>query len=62
MMVAAHVWDTTGAQSVGLGGELITHAGNAPLPISGLPQPEIVASDLREVAAIISRADESSPA
>ncbi|BAN32291.1 hypothetical protein Mkiyose1665_35550 [Mycobacterium kiyosense] len=62
-MVAAHVWDTTGAQSVGLGGELITHAGNAPLPISGLPQPEIVASDLRELAAILrSRADESSPA
>lgn len=50
MMVAAHVWDTLGAQSVGFTGALITRHGNAPLPVSGLPQPNIVAGDLRELA------------
>jgi 2-haloacid dehalogenase len=51
MMVAAHVWDTIGAQSVGFSGALITRPGNAALPVSGLPQPMIVATDLRDLAA-----------
>ncbi len=50
MMVAAHVWDTIGAQSVGFAGALITRPGNATLPITGLPQPTVVAADLRELA------------
>jgi 2-haloacid dehalogenase len=50
MMVAAHVWDTIGAQSAGLSGALITRPGNALLPIPDLPQPAIVANDLRELA------------
>ncbi|MGB6208119.1 haloacid dehalogenase type II [Mycobacterium sp.] len=50
MMVAAHVWDTIGAQSAGFSGALITRPGNALLPIPGLPQPAIVANDLREFA------------
>jgi 2-haloacid dehalogenase len=45
-LVAAHTWDTLGAQSVGFSAGLITRMGNAPLPISGLPQPQVVASDL----------------
>ena len=45
-MVAAHVWDTIGAQSAGLSAALITRPGNAPLPVPGLPQPNIVADDL----------------
>jgi 2-haloacid dehalogenase len=45
-MVAAHVWDTIGAQSVGMAGALITRPGNAPLPLPGLPQPNVVGSDL----------------
>jgi 2-haloacid dehalogenase len=49
-MVAAHVWDTIGAQSVGCSGALIARAGNAPLPLHGLPQPQAVASDLPGVA------------
>jgi 2-haloacid dehalogenase len=49
-MVAAHVWDTVGAQSIGFGGALITRPGNAPLPIPDLPQPTLVARDLRELA------------
>jgi 2-haloacid dehalogenase len=51
MMVAAHVWDTIGAQSAGFSGALITRPGNAPLPSPDLPQPDIVAADLRELAA-----------
>jgi 2-haloacid dehalogenase len=49
-MVAAHVWDTIGAQSVGMAGGLITRAGNAPLPVPGLPQPNAVGSDLPDLA------------
>jgi 2-haloacid dehalogenase len=49
-MVAAHVWDTIGAQSVGCSGALITRSGNAPLPVRGLPQPQAVAPDLPGVA------------
>ncbi len=50
MMVAAHVWDNIGAQSAGFSGALITRSGNAVLPIPNLPQPTIVANDLREFA------------
>lgn len=50
MMVAAHVWDTIGAQSAGFSGALITRPGNALLPIPDLPQPAIVANDLRDFA------------
>ncbi len=50
MMVAAHVWDTIGAQSVGYSGALITRSGNTALPVPGLPQPTFVATDLRDLA------------
>jgi 2-haloacid dehalogenase len=50
MMVAAHVWDTIGAQSAGFSGALITRPGNALLPIHDLPQPAVVANDLRDFA------------
>ena len=46
-MVAAHVWDTVGAQSAGLSAALVTRPGNAPMPVSGLPQPNVVAADCR---------------
>jgi 2-haloacid dehalogenase len=49
-MVAAHVWDTIGAQSIGCSGALIARPGNAPLPVDGLPQPQVVAPDLPGVA------------
>jgi 2-haloacid dehalogenase len=45
-MIAAHVWDTAGAQSAGLSAALLTRPGNAPLPVPGLPQPNVVADDL----------------
>jgi 2-haloacid dehalogenase len=50
MMVAAHVWDTLGAQNVGFSGALITRPGNPPLPVDGLQQPDLVVSDLRQLA------------
>ncbi|OIN80808.1 haloacid dehalogenase type II [Mycobacterium malmoense] len=50
MMVAAHVWDTLGAQNVGFSAALVTRPGNPPLPVDGLPQPDLVVSDLRELA------------
>ena len=50
MMVAAHVWDTIGAQAAGFSGALITRPGNAPLPAAGLPQPALVVTDLVELA------------
>jgi 2-haloacid dehalogenase len=50
-MVAAHVWDTIGAQSVGCSGALVARPGNAPLLVHGLPQPQVVAPDLPGVAA-----------
>ena len=54
-MVAAHVWDTIGAQSIGCSGALVARPGNAPLPVHGLPQPQVVAPDLPGVAAQIIR-------
>ncbi|OMC49358.1 haloacid dehalogenase, type II [Mycobacterium sp. IS-2888] len=50
MMVAAHVWDTLGAQNVGFSGALIARPGNPPLPVDGLPQPDLVVRDLCELA------------
>lgn len=49
-MVAAHVWDTIGAQSAGFAAALVARPGNAPLLVKGLPQPQAVAPDLPGVA------------
>jgi 2-haloacid dehalogenase len=61
MMVAAHVWDTIGAQSAGLAGALITRPGNALLPADGLPQPAVVAADLRDLAHQLARGAAADP-
>lgn len=52
-MVAAHVWDTIGAQSAGFSAALITRPGNALLPTPGLPQPNFVAKDLIHLANVL---------
>jgi 2-haloacid dehalogenase len=49
-LVAAHTWDTLGAQSIGFSAGLVMRTGNAPLPIHGLPQPQVVAPDLVRLA------------
>lgn len=50
MMVAAHVWDTLGAQNVGFSAALITRPGNPPLPVEGLAQPNLVVADMHQLA------------
>lgn len=49
-LIAAHAWDTLGAQSAGWKMALVTRPGNAALPLAGLPQPDFVASDLTGIA------------
>jgi len=56
MMVAAHAWDTIGAQGAGMRSALITRPGNAPLVVPGVPQPTVVARDIAELAAVLKRA------
>lgn len=36
-LVAAHTWDTLGAQSLGCAGVLVTRGTNAPLKVKGVP-------------------------
>lgn len=50
-MIAAHVWDTVEARSVGYSARLITRPGNAPVPVASLRQPDILAPDLPDMAA-----------
>ena len=50
-MIAAHVWDTLGAQSAGFSAALVTRSNNAPLPLKAIPQPQIIAPDIPGVAA-----------
>jgi 2-haloacid dehalogenase len=50
VMVAAHMWDTVGAQAAGMRGALITRPGNAVLRAAELPQPDVVAADLVDLA------------
>nr|WP_111302123.1 haloacid dehalogenase type II [Paracoccus saliphilus] len=49
-LVACHVWDTIGMQAMGGKGALVTHGANAPLVVPGVPQPDVVASDLSALA------------
>lgn len=56
VMVAAHMWDTIGAQAAGMRGALITRPGNAVLRAAELPQPEVVASDIVALARQLGRA------
>lgn len=56
MMVAAHAWDIIGAQSAGYAGALITRPGNAPLRADGVPEPTVLARDIRDLAARLSGA------
>lgn len=49
-LVAAHAWDTLGAQAAGCAGALVTLPGNAVLRVPGLPVPDIVGPDVPSVA------------
>ena len=49
-MIAAHTWDTLGAQSAGWSAALVTRSVNAVLDVPDVPKPEIVGTDLTAVA------------
>lgn len=49
-MIAAHTWDTLGAQSAGWSAALVTRSVNAVLDAPDVPKPELVGSDLTGVA------------
>jgi 2-haloacid dehalogenase len=49
-LIAAHTWDTIGAQAAGYAAALVARDGNAPLLVEGLPQPQAIAPDLPSVA------------
>ncbi|TRW83219.1 haloacid dehalogenase type II [Mycolicibacterium sp. 018/SC-01/001] len=51
MMVAAHIWDTMGAQSAGMQSAFLARPGNALIPT--LPQPTITAADVLELARLL---------
>ena len=50
LMVAAHAWDTIGAQAAGMSGALVTRPGNAPLKLPGVPPPTLLARDIVDLA------------
>ena len=55
-LVAAHAWDTLGAQLAGARAALVTRPGNAVIEVPNVPRPDIVGTDLGMVAdAIIER-------
>ncbi|PKO80449.1 MAG: haloacid dehalogenase type II [Betaproteobacteria bacterium HGW-Betaproteobacteria-13] len=49
-LVACHLWDTIGAQAAGCRGAFITRPCNAMLPAAEVPAPDLVASELTELA------------
>jgi 2-haloacid dehalogenase len=49
-MIAAHTWDTLGAQAAGWTGALVTREVNAVLDAPDVPKPEIVGPDLTAIA------------
>lgn len=57
MMVAAHTWDTLGAQAAGMRSALITRPGNAPLILAGVPQPTLVATNITSLADVMQQTD-----
>ena len=49
-LVAAHTWDTIGAQSFGWNAALVTRGINAPLILDGVPKPTLICTALNDVA------------
>lgn len=49
-LVACHLWDTLGAQAAGCSGALVTRPHNAMLPVADIPQPDLIASNMNDLA------------
>jgi 2-haloacid dehalogenase len=52
-LIAAHAWDTIGAQVFGWNAALVTRGVNAPLILDGVPRPTLIARDVDEAARAI---------
>ncbi len=52
-LVACHLWDTVGAQAAGCHGALVTRPHNATLPAASVPQPDVTAATLDELAELM---------
>jgi len=50
VLVACHLWDTAGAQAAGGFGALVTRPHNAILPVAELPNPNLIAAELTDLA------------
>ena len=56
LLIAAHTWDTLGAQAMGWQAALITRGVNAPLKVENVPRPNFVEANLADLSsALISR-------
>lgn len=56
LLIAAHTWDTLGAQAQGWQAALITRGANAPLRVENVPQPDLIEVGMADLAsALISR-------
>ncbi len=49
-LVACHLWDTIGAQAAGCQGAMVLRPHNAIMPVANVPVPNIVASNLNDLA------------
>ncbi|MEG3084599.1 haloacid dehalogenase type II [Sphingomonas sp. PB2P12] len=49
-LIAAHTWDTIGAQSFGWKAALVTRGANAPLVLADVPQPTLIRRTVSEAA------------
>lgn len=54
-LVAAHTWDTLGAQQAGCLAALVARSGNAPLLLPTVPVPDVIGPDMTMVAEQIIR-------
>lgn len=50
LMIAAHTWDTLGAQAMGWSAALLTRGVNAPLRVKDVPQPDFIEAGMAELA------------
>jgi 2-haloacid dehalogenase len=56
-LIAAHAWDVAGAMKAGAAAAFVARPGMVLDPL--MPMPDIVGADLREVAALITKADQA---
>ena len=53
LLIAAHTWDTLGAQAMGWQAALITRGVNAPLKVENVPRPNFVEANLVDLSSAL---------